>query len=155
LATVRFRVLSLIFLCFLPAFLILAFILLNSREFFGLFGIAEHDGLVLSIFVAIPVVLIFPLMWQRLVLKVSCPPLNQAFLHPRNATKLWAMKAMIALYLFTALSMYLSYQNSLTSLASIGLILGSLYSYVVIFEVMLHMAKDERVWHPFTREHNE
>lgn len=135
--------------------MIFTFNILNGREFFGLFGIAEYDGLALSILVSFPIAFAFVIMWQRLVLKISCPSFGQAFLHPRNATKPWEMKAMIALYLFTAVSMYFSYRNSLSSLVSIGLTLISLYADVVIFEVMLHMAKDERVWHPFRREHNQ
>lgn len=154
-ASVRFRILSLIFLCFLPAFLILALILLNGRSFFGLFGIAEYDGDLMSILVSIPIVLAFPLVWQRLVLKIPCPPLSQAFLHPRNATRSWEMKVMIALYLVTALLMYSNYQCSLPSLVSLGLTFASLYAFIVIYEVMLHMAKDERVWHPFRQNQNQ
>jgi len=129
--------------------------MLRGPGFFGLFGIAESDGLALSIFVSFPAVFVFVIVWQRFVLKVSCPSLSQAFLHPSNAIKQWEMKAMTLLCLFTAAWMYFDYRNSLSSLVSVSFILASLYAFLVEAEVMLHMAKDERVWHPFRRAHSQ
>jgi len=151
LASVRFRVLSLVFFCYLPAFLYFFLILLKGPQFFRVFGIEESDGFLLSFFVSFPIVFAFVIAWQRLILKISCPSSSQAFLHPSSATKLWEMKAMILLYLFNAVRMYYVYWNSLSSLVSVSLSLVSLYAFLVESEVMFHMAKDGRVWHPFRR----
>jgi len=59
------------------------------------------------------------------------------------------------LCLFTAAWMYFDYRNSLSSLVSVSFILASLYAFLVEAEVMLHMAKGERVWHPFRRAHRQ
>jgi len=96
----KLRALSLVFLCFLPAFAIIVGLLLYGPEFFVLYGISKDDGFLLSTFAMIPTIMAFVVLWQRFVLKVSFPPLSQAFLHPQNVTKLTEMKLLIILYAF-------------------------------------------------------
>jgi hypothetical protein len=129
--------------------LITVFILLYDSRFFGLLGIGEDDGLMLSTLVLIPTVFGLMLVWARFVLKVHCPNLNQALLHPNTALKQRMVKLMIVLYLFSGFLTCSHYQNSLSSLFSISIILASLYTLIVVLEILFHMAKDERFLHPF------
>jgi len=125
---------------------------LYGPEFFVLYGISKDDGFLLSTFAMIPTIMAFVVLWQRFVLKVSFSPLSQAFLHPQNVTKLTEMKLLIILYAFSALFVPFSYRDNPSAfIVSISIILASLYSLVIEGEILLHMAKDKRVWHPFTK----
>jgi hypothetical protein len=127
--------------------------LLKGPELLTTFGISVYNGLLLAAFAMYPPSLVFVLMWQRYALKVSFPPLKQAFLHPCNIFKIWAMKLFLGLEALFALLMYSNYGNSLAGLISVSIIFASTYGFVVVSEIGLHMAKDQRVWHPFRQEY--
>ncbi len=128
---------------------IMVFLMLEGPSILGLIGICKDDGFLLSTLIAWPTIFGIALVWQHIVLKVSFPSLSQALFHQGDVFKQWAARAMIALYLFGCLLMYLHYGNSLLSFLSISIILVSLYAVIVLNKVAFHMAKDERVWHPF------
>jgi cobalamin synthase len=139
-------------LCLLPAFAVIVVFLLYGSEFFALFGISKDDGFMLSTFAMASTSMAFVVLWQRFVLRVSFPPSSQAFLHPQNVTKHWEMKALIIIYALSAVLVPFGYLNDPSAfIVSISTILASLYSFVIEFEILFHMAKDKQVWHPFTR----
>lgn len=151
LGSTRFRILSLVFLCFVPVFSIMILSFVKGPELFASLGISDaQDGLMLSFFAILPITLFIVVMWQRLVLKVPFPPLRRTLLRP-NILQRWLMKLIVILYLLRCLLMYFSYGNSLQSVISVGLSILSLYASVVVCEIGFHMAKDERVLHPFRK----
>jgi len=127
-------------------------LLLKGPELLTAFGISMSDGLLLSMFAMYPSSLVFVIMWQRYALKVAFPPPRQAFLHPRNIFKIWAVKLFLGLEGLSALLMYSNYRNSSAGLISVGIMLASMYGFIVISEIGLHMAKDPKVWHPLRQE---
>jgi hypothetical protein len=147
--TIKVRVLSLIFLCFVPAVAVIITFLVKGPEFFTMFGISTSDGLLLSAFALVPSSLIFALLWQHYALNVAFPPMNQAFLHPRHIVKIWSMKLFLALEGLSALLMYSHYQNSLAGLMSVSVTAASMYGFMIVSEIGVHMTKDPRVWRPF------
>lgn len=151
---VKLRIVSFGFL-YVAEMLITVLFLLNGSKFFGLLGIREDDGLMLSIIVLIPIVFGIMLVWARFVLKVYYPHLSQAILHPNDALKKGITKLLIILYLFGGLLAYSHYGNGLPSLFSISVILASLYACIVVFEVLFHMASDARFQHPFRQKHTQ
>ena len=147
---VKFRKLSLVFVFLLDISIIILFFV-KGPKLFASVGISHpEDGLMISFFVVLPITLSIVLLWQRLVLKVSFPSLRQVFLHPELVQR-WVTRLFIILYLLRILMLYFRYGHSQESLISIGLSFISLYASVVIFEIGLQMAKDERVWHPFRK----
>jgi hypothetical protein len=145
---VKFRKLSLVCFFFLDI-LIIILLFIKGPKLFASVGISHpEDGLMISFFVELPITLFIILLWQRLALKVSFPSLRQVFLHPEFIQR-WVMRLFIILYLLRILMLYFRYEHSQESLISISISLISLYASVVIFEIGLQMAKDDRVWHPF------
>lgn len=131
------------------AFPITLFIEFQGAIFLATLGIRVRDGSAVSVFVSIPTFIFFMILGEHLFLKAALPSLRQAFTHPRNATKPALTKIMILVYLSMGLLLYLINGNSLQSLISVGLIILGLYALVVLMNVYLQMAKDERVQHPF------
>lgn len=114
LGSVRFRILSLVFLCLAPAFSIIIVSFVKGPELFASLGISDaQDSGMLAFFVSTPIALFFVIAWQRLVLKVHFPPLRQAFFRPRNVIKQWPMKLLVVFYLLACLIRYFEYGNSL------------------------------------------
>ncbi len=143
-----------VFLCFLPAFTVLISFLLLGADFLASLGILKVEGVLLSYFAAMPISLAFVLMWQHFALGIAFPPMSEAFVHLPNVAKRRGQFGLVgALFAILALLMYHSYESeTIATAVSIGMIVASFYGFVVVFEIGQHMAKDERIWHPFKRE---
>jgi hypothetical protein len=146
------RALSFIFLCFLPAVIVLFLGLFYVPVLLARLGIVYVDGLMVMLLPALSMSLVFVVLWHHFGMKLSFPSFSEVFLHPSVMKERFG-KIMIVLAAFIALNSLLGYSNTpIASLVSIIIIFSSLYVLVIELEITRHFSEYTKLMNPLKRK---